>query len=146
TKINANANIEGTGGLTKLGEGILELASTNTYAGTTRVSEGTLRLTGRVAGAIEVASGASLELAISAEGEEVPYVPNLVMEEGSSLKAVTPGLSEGVARVDVLRSYGEILVPAGVRDASGNIFYVSSTPAGNILRYGRKPGFAVLVR
>ena len=146
TKINANANIEGTGGLTKLGEGILELASTNTYAGTTRVSEGTLRLTGRVAGAIEVASGASLELAISAEGEEVPYVPNLVMEEGSSLKAVSPGLPEGVARVDVLRSYGEILVPAGVRDASGNIFYVSSTSVGNVLRYGRKPGFAVLVR
>ena len=144
--VTFNAPLSGTGGLTKLGEGILELASTNTYAGTTLVSEGTLRLTGRVAGAIEVASGASLEFAISAEGEEVPQVPNLVMEEGSSLKAVTPGLPEGVARVDVLRSSGEILVPAGVRDASGNIFYVSSTSAGNVLRYGRKPGFAVLVR
>ena len=145
TKINANANIEGTGGLTKLGEGILELASTNTYAGATVVSEGTLRLTGRVAGAIEVASGASLELPVSAAGDEVPSVASLVMKEGSVLKAVVPGLPEGVKRVDILRSSGEISIPEVV-DESGNGFYVSSAGGLKVLRYGRKPGFMVNVR
>ena len=144
--VTNNVVVYGEGSLKKIGSGSLTLSAINTYTGTTLVSEGTLRLTGRVAGNIQVASGASLELSFPAEGEEAPEVPNLLMEEESALKAIVPGLPEGVKRIDVLRSSGEISIPHGVRDESGNVFYVSSTSAGKILRYGQKQGFAVLVR
>ena len=144
--VTNNVIVYGEGSLKKMGSGSLTLSAINTYTGTTLVSEGTLRLTGRVAGNIQVASRASLELSFPAEGEEAPEVPNLLMEEGSALKAIVPGLPEGVKRIDVLRSSGEISIPHGVRDESGNVFYVSSISAGKILRYGQKQGFALIVR
>lgn len=48
------------GGLTKLGAGVLNLNGTNTYVGTTLVTQGTLGGTGIIAGPVSVASGASL--------------------------------------------------------------------------------------
>ncbi len=50
----------GTGGLTKAGSGTLTLSGANTYGGSTDVAAGTLLLTGSVAGAASVASGATL--------------------------------------------------------------------------------------
>ena len=144
--VTNNVVVYGEGSLKKIGSGSLTLSAINTYTGTTLVSEGTLRLTGRVAGGVQVASGASLELSFPAEGEEAPEVPNLLMEEGSALKAIVPGLPEGVKRIDVLRSSGEISIPYGGRDESGNVFYVSSTSTGKILRYGQKQGFVLIVR
>ena len=65
-KINSNGfNVStgqvltGTGGLEKLGAGSLTLSANNTYAGTTTVSEGLLKVNGSV-GSIQVNSGASL--------------------------------------------------------------------------------------
>lgn len=49
-----------SGGLVKNGEGTLTLSGMNTYSGTTRVTGGTLRITGLVAGAVQVAAGARL--------------------------------------------------------------------------------------
>ena len=51
--------LTGTGGLEKLGAGSLTLSANNTYAGTTTVSEGLLKVNGSV-GSIQVNSGASL--------------------------------------------------------------------------------------
>ena len=144
--VTNNVVVYGEGSLKKIGRGSLTLSAINTYTGTTLVSEGTLRLTGRVAGGVQVASGASLELSFPAEGEEAPEIPNLLMEEGSALKAIVPGLPEGVKRIDVLRSSGEISIPYGGRDESGNVFYVSSTSTGKILRYGQKQGFVLIVK
>lgn len=146
SSLEVSGMFNGDGGFTKRGAGTVVLSANNEYAGATVVAEGTLRLTGRVAGAIQVAPCAALELPIPAEGAEVPEVPQLVMAEGSVLRAVTPALPEGVERVDVLRSSGEISVPRGMRDASGYVFYVASTASGNVLRYGSKPGFLVKVR
>jgi autotransporter-associated beta strand protein len=49
-----------TGGLTKLGTGVLRLNGVNTYGGSTLVSAGTLGGIGTFAGPVTVASGASL--------------------------------------------------------------------------------------
>jgi autotransporter-associated beta strand protein/T5SS/PEP-CTERM-associated repeat protein len=51
--------LTGAGGLEKLGAGSLTLSANNTYAGTTTVSEGLLKVNGSV-GSIQVNSGASL--------------------------------------------------------------------------------------
>lgn len=60
-------NIGGLGGINKIGTGILTLTGNNTYAGTTTVSSGTLRVASlsslpgyNVAGSVSVASGAVL--------------------------------------------------------------------------------------
>jgi fibronectin-binding autotransporter adhesin len=65
-KINSNGfnvatsqALTGTGGLEKLGAGSLTLSANNTYAGTTTVSEGLLKVNGSV-GSVQVNSGASL--------------------------------------------------------------------------------------
>lgn len=53
--------IEGSGGLTKTSMGALELSGANTYTGQTNVEEGTLNLTGSLAGEkIDISSGALL--------------------------------------------------------------------------------------
>jgi autotransporter-associated beta strand protein len=65
-KINSNGfnvatsqALTGTGGLEKLGAGSLTLSANNTYAGTTTVSEGLLKVNGSV-GSVTVSSGGSL--------------------------------------------------------------------------------------
>ena len=59
---NISGIISGTGfGLTKTGAGTLKLSATNTYTGITTVEEGTLLLTGSLAGDATIASNAVLE-------------------------------------------------------------------------------------
>jgi autotransporter-associated beta strand protein len=54
--------IQGTGGLTKTGTGLLTLAGTNSYSGPTSVAAGTLRVNGsQPSSSVTVASGATLE-------------------------------------------------------------------------------------
>ena len=140
------APLVGAGTLTKLGAGTLTLASMNSYAGATVVSNGTLRLTGRVAGPISVAPGATLALPIPAAGEVVPTVPSLVVEDGGNLAAIAPALPEGVMRVDVLRTTGELSIPEQNRDAAGNVFFAKTTAEGCVLQYGKPLGLQILVR
>lgn len=52
-------DISGVGGLTKRGAGTLLLTGQNTYAGATSVEQGTLALSGRIAGNVSVGSGAT---------------------------------------------------------------------------------------
>lgn len=59
--VNLPAVLEGPGGLAKLGEGVLTLTATNTYAGNTTVAAGTLVIDGSISGsAITVSSGGKL--------------------------------------------------------------------------------------
>ncbi|HEU5070327.1 MAG TPA: autotransporter-associated beta strand repeat-containing protein [Verrucomicrobiae bacterium] len=61
----------GTGGLTKLGVGVLTLTGSNAYAGPTMVSQGTLLVTPAhrmAAGAVNVASGATFGVTLSTSG------------------------------------------------------------------------------
>ena len=89
-KINSNGFnvatsqvLTGTGGLEKLGAGSLTLSANNTYAGTTTVSEGLLKVNGSV-GSVAVSSGGSL----GGSGT----VGSLSLSSGSFL---TPGNSPG---------------------------------------------------
>ena len=89
-KINSNGfnvatsqALTGTGGLEKLGAGSLTLSANNTYAGTTTVSEGLLKVNGSV-GSVTVSSGGSL----GGSGT----VGSLSLSSGSFL---TPGNSPG---------------------------------------------------
>ncbi len=55
-----SANIGGTGALSKVGNGTLELGGTNTFSGSTNVEFGTLNLTGSVANGVVVSDNATL--------------------------------------------------------------------------------------
>jgi autotransporter-associated beta strand protein len=140
------APLVGAGGLTKLGSGTLTVASTNSYAGATVVSNGTLRLTGRVAGPIAVAAGGTLALPIPAAGEEVPVVPSIVVEPGAALEAIVPGLPQGVACVDVLRTTGAISLATQAGDSAHKRFFAGPSKGGMALRYGNPPGMTIIIR
>ena len=144
--VTVNAPFVGTGALTKLGAGTVTLASTNTYAGATVVSNGTLRLTGRVVGAIEVASGATLALPIPEDQEALPSVPSLTVDDGGSLAAVSTALPENVRFVKMLEVSSPVSLPAHSVDAAGHVFFVKQVATGCILCYGKKPGLQILVR
>jgi autotransporter-associated beta strand protein len=55
-----SGGISGSGGFSKVGAGILELAGANTYSGQTSVNDGELKLNGSIAGTINVAVIATL--------------------------------------------------------------------------------------
>ena len=57
TTLTVNGGITGAGGITKVGAGTLVLENANSFAGTTFVSSGVLRLTGSVAGPTSVGGG-----------------------------------------------------------------------------------------
>ncbi len=143
--LEVSAMLQGDGGFTKRGLGTVIVSATNIFTGVTLVSEGTLELTGRVAGAIEVKSGATLALAIP-DQSDVPLVASVTVEEGGSLSAVSQELPEGVRSVDVLRTGESIVLPDIPNDEAGNCFFVSRRNGENVLRYGRKPGFTVIVK
>ncbi|MES2920812.1 MAG: autotransporter-associated beta strand repeat-containing protein [Verrucomicrobiota bacterium] len=71
-----------TGGLTKLGDGTLNLGGANTYTGATNVETGTLELTGSMASNVTVKNLAAITGTAVSTG-------SLTMEAGSTLSAST---------------------------------------------------------
>lgn len=57
---SAAGNMTGNGALTKIGSGALNLAGDNAFTGMLRIAEGSLRLNGKLGGAVEIAAGATL--------------------------------------------------------------------------------------
>ncbi len=87
--------------LVKTGNGVLELAADNTYAGDTFVKEGTLRIHGsnQGSGAVVVYNGASLGGTGSIAGG-VRIAPGATLSPGSGFAQAVGTLSAGLADID----------------------------------------------
>ena len=144
--LEVSAMLQGDGGFEKRGAGSVVISAQNIYTGSTLVSAGTLSLTGRVAGSIEVKSGATLEFSLP-DQDAVPLIPSLTVEAGAALTAIDPQLPEGLRHVKVLETDNPITLPELSRDTYGNAFFVKHRQSGgSVLCYGRRLGFSLIVR
>ncbi len=90
--LNVPGAVAGTADLVKEGSGTLTLSGSNTYTGTTTISDGALKLAGDGTlgtGAVSVGKNAALEIAY-ASSETTVNIPSITMAENSSIK-VTSG-------------------------------------------------------
>lgn len=119
-------------GLTKTGAGLLLLNGTNTYAGMTTVSNGTLGGSGIIGAGLNVASGASLAPGVSAIGtltvnNGATLSGNVAIEINKSgpqtndFVLVSGGLSGGASTTVTVTNLGPALV-------AGNSFTLFSAP------------------
>lgn len=102
--INANLVAGGVGGLTKLGQGTLTLAGSNTYFGPTTVQEGTLRIS-QPSASVEVKPGGLLDLNFSGS-----RTIRVLVIDGVSLP---PGVYSAATHPGRLAGTGSLVVSAG---------------------------------
>lgn len=91
TTLTASGVVSGSGQLKKVGTGTLVLSADNTYAGTTLISAGTLRINNEnglgASTAVSVASGANLDIDESIIAKELSGAGNLAIANGKTLTA-----------------------------------------------------------
>ena len=123
-----NKGMSGAGGLLKTGSGELRLYGSNTYSGTTAVSQGTLTVNGSVAGGVNVASGSLLKgsgtiggastvngtLAAGNSPGQITFSSDLTLGSGSNLVWELFGnTSSDVTQFDRVAVGGNLLASAG---------------------------------
>jgi len=123
-----NKGMSGAGGLLKTGSGELRLYGSNTYSGTTAVSQGTLTVNGSVAGCVNVASGSLLKgsgtiggastvngtLAAGNSPGQITFSSDLTLGSGSNLVWELFGnTSSDVRQFDRVAVGGNLLASAG---------------------------------
>lgn len=105
--ITLNGRVDGPGGVTKLGEGVLDLAGEHGFTGPTRVAQGGLRVNGSVLGDVQVLDGAWFETNGRIAG-------NLLVARGALFSA---GNVPGTVVVEGdFSAAGELLVEIAGRD------------------------------
>jgi autotransporter-associated beta strand protein len=91
------ANLGGTGGLTKIGNGTLRLNGANTYAGTTTVSQGSLGGTGTIASLVSVSAGAGFNFANGTAGDTLTLQNGLTLNTGNTMVFEVGAVSDQIA-------------------------------------------------
>jgi fibronectin-binding autotransporter adhesin len=104
--------ISGTGGLTKIGSGSLDLTATSTYTGATIISAGTLVVDG------SIASSSSLTIAAGTTLAGSGVVPHFVVPSGAT---VAPG---------ALTPFSTLHVAGALGFLSGSAYTVNINPVG----------------
>jgi len=134
--ITLRGRIDGPGGLTKRGEGVLHLAGEHGYSGPTRVAQGGMRLNGSLLGDVQVQEGAWFE----AQGR---IGGNLAVAQGALF---SPGHSPGTALVDGdLTLAGVMRVEIAARDVHdylhvGGVANLAGARIHFVLSEGASPG------
>lgn len=107
-KKSENGHLDADVGLKKMGSSILTLSGKNTYKGTTQVYDGTLKLTGSIAGDINVDMAGNFQLTGGTVYGDVASIGKLTIDNGVLQNiAVTSGtgtMSAGVIQGDFLNS------------------------------------------
>jgi autotransporter-associated beta strand protein len=129
--ISANLT-NGTGSLTKAGNGLLVLSGTNTFTGSTIINEGTLRLGSAGALAVSPAAGSvlsirqlgTLDLAV-AGASSAPYVggtatPTIILPPVNASGSITNSISGPlVVQLGVAASTGNAIISSVIADGAG---------------------------
>ena len=123
-----NKGMSGAGGLLKTGSGELRLYGSNTYSGTTAVSQGTLTVNGSVAGGVNVASGSLLKgsgtiggastvngtLAAGNSPGQITFSSDLTLGSGSNLVwELFDNTSSDASQFDRIAVGGDLLASSG---------------------------------
>ncbi|MBR1608667.1 MAG: autotransporter-associated beta strand repeat-containing protein [Kiritimatiellae bacterium] len=142
--VTLSAVMDGTGGMTKTGNGTLTLATKQLYAGTTTVAAGTLVVNGDMGGSVAVEAGATLSFGAE---EEIAIDGDLDASAGTiAASAISVGESRSYVRV--ARCSGDISLPATLpRDEDGNTWIVRADKSGdNVLCWGQLKGTFIILR
>jgi autotransporter-associated beta strand protein len=121
-----SGTLNGSGGLTKTGSGVLTLSGADSYAGTTHDNAGTLIVSGAIAGtsAAFVSSGATMEVDGSVNSSALTTLNGGKLDGTGSVGGITTTASDGSTLAPGLSSAGT--PAAGVLTANGAVTLDSS--------------------
>ena len=136
--LNVPAKLQGDGGFVKLGLGTATLSATNSFTGATIVSNGTLRLTGTVAGPVTVASGATFSV-----GDPETVLSSFTLEKGGAIDV--SAWVGGEEPITLFRVSGDVVLNETMNNGASAL-KVRNRNGVTVVCYGKTPGTTVILR